>query len=407
MRKYISSLIIGRYENSIDYKQRNTEGNRSIDIFNKEKDILNIPEKKEKFLKAAIALQKEGLIKIKWEDPDNIIDKIHFKLRDIDTFYNISGIKKKDLLIDETLRKIEAIMIDIKQPWIIEYLSSLKYELISKKKIPSVIQNKGDFLFDSLIGLDEVITGEESMLERIFSKKYLKNSKKFEKDIRSTIVSIIRNFSKIDSNLEDEEVLNAIGIEKTDNDLYIKGNMKIKIKGEIINLGKFIYGIGLNKETLRNLEIIECSATKIISIENKANFIMEAKSSNSNDLIIFSSGFYSPAQKKFLLKINEFIKGREDIEYYHSGDFDFNGFNIYVYIKNNIFENLKPYKMNKELFIQNIKYAEDINEKGYKSDYRGKLEKLLTEKQYEEFHDIIKEILKTNKVLEQEALLFD
>lgn len=63
--------------------------------------------------------------------------------------------------------------------------------------------------------------------------------------------------------------------------------------------------------------------------------------------------------------------------------------------------------MSRELFIQNIKYAVDINEKGYKNDYKGKLEKLLARKEYEQFHDIIKEILKTNKVIEQEALLLD
>lgn len=73
-----------------------------------------------------------------------------------------------------------------------------------------------------------------------------------------------------------------------------------------------------------------------------------------------------------------------------------------MFIKNNIFENLKPFKMSKQLFLENIEFAEDMPNKAYVEKIAG----LLDRKEYEEFHDIIKEILRTGRILEQEALLF-
>jgi len=107
-----------------------------------------------------------------------------------------------------------------------------------------------------------------------------------------------------------------------------------------------------------------------------------------------------------LLQIKDYYckkNGNTAVEYYHSGDFDFGGFNIFVFIKNNIFENLKPYKMSKELFLENIEFAEEMENKEYKEKMAG----LLKRKEYEEFHEVIKEILRTGKILEQEALLFN
>lgn len=323
-------MIIKKYEGSKAYKDGKKNGNMSIDIYEKEKKILNDPYKLKKFNETITELMKYDLIKVTWVDKNNIADKIHFNLKNIDKFYEMSEIEKKDTLLENTLISIEVVKNNITQYWIIDYLNSLIDEAKSKRNLPKVIEQKGENLFNSLLGIDDVMKNEDTMLERLFSKKYLKNSKAFEKTMRGIIVSIIRKFNKdIDPELEEAEILELVGIEKTNNDLHIKGNMKIRLNSEIIDLGKMVYGTSLNKETLRNLEIVECSATKVISIENKANFLTEAKTSTSEELLIFSSGFFSPIEKQFLLQIKDYYHNRGKgtaVEYYHSGDYDFGGF---------------------------------------------------------------------------------
>jgi len=55
------------------------------------------------------------------------------------------------------------------------------------------------------------------------------------------------------------------------------------------------------------------------------------------------------------------------------------------------------------MFLENIEFAEEIENKEYTEKVTGLLER----QEYEEFHAVIKEILRTGKILELEALLFD
>ena len=56
--------------------------------------------------------------------------------------------------------------------------------------------------------------------------------------------------------------------------------------------------------------------------------------------------------------------------------------------------------MNKEIFLKNISYAKELTENDI-----NKLNIYLKDPRYEQFYEVIKVMIKTNKKLEQEALM--
>jgi len=407
VEKLLLKWIIEKYEGSKKFKESVLEGNMSVNLISK-KEYYDDKNYKQRFSinDYAKQLENQGLVKIIWHSKDNIIDKVQISLTNIDTIYNIGNIPRVNELLNNVIREIDNYIDKLTVPWISTYMIFLKSRIEKDRRLPSIISDgrKRWILFNTIKGVDELTNDSQSMLARVFSKKYLMNSKVFENEVQSTLVGLVKKFKPdIELELSDDEILEEIGIEKTNNELSLKGPMKLALGTKIIDLSNFIYGVGLNSPTLKNATILEVKIDRIISVENKANFLYECESAGQNDLILFSSGFYNPYQRKFLRILDEFIcKKRETIAYYHCGDYDYGGINIYKHIKNEIFTKLQPYKMNVKMYVENLSFAEPILDKAYVE----KLRKLLSDENISELHEVIEKIISEEKVLEQESLLF-
>lgn len=404
MKDIIARWIIERYENSENFKKQVKEGNMSVNVLKKEEyeasQNYNI---RIAINRVAIDMDKEGLIKLKWYDRNNLIEKIHFNLKDMDLFYSIAGVVPKDNILSSLESELERLYNRVNVNWIKLFAQDLLSEVKLKKKIPSILEQKKEKLFLALLGIDDIVINNDSMLERVFSKKYLGNSKVFEKYIRKSLITVVKKYNPhIDTEMEDVDVLSEIGIIKTDNDLHLKGNIQINIDGKIIDLDSFPRGVGIDSFTLDDIEIVGSNIDRVISVENKANFIYEMQQAKPKDFIVFSAGFYNPKQRKFLCKLREFIDKKGNVEYYHSGDLDLGGLNIFNHIKTEIFPCLLPYKMDNKIFYEYIEFAELIED----DKYVGKLNSLLSKDSFACFHEVIKSMVAENKFLEQESLLF-
>lgn len=405
MEKDIAKRIIEKYEKSSKSNKNIKQGNMSINFlsfkeYNKDSNFkyrISINE-------AAVRLERIKLVSIKWISKDNIIEKISFKLEDVDKFYDIAEVERKIDILNDVFNELEIYKRNIKHINIKNMIYDLKKQLLEKHKIPKLIEDneKRKLILNALRGIDEILNNEETIYERVFSKKYLGNSKKFEKHLRANIVSLIKKYFLDFSELDDDQVLNSIGIEKTTNELHIKGNIRFMLSNKNIDLSNFIYGIALNSQTIKELELIDFTFNKVISVENKANFNYLC-SREDNTLIIFSSGFYSPSQKRFLNSLyGKIIKINDKIRFYHWGDIDLGGINIYKNIKRYIFSNVEPYKMDIDIIKENIVYCENIEE----DKYIQKLKKLLEDDCIKEMHDVIKFLIERRLTLEQESLIF-
>jgi len=194
--------------------------------------------------------------------------------------------------------------------------------------------------------------------------------------------------------MEDSDVLEQLNIEEYAQELCIKGSLRIEIDHVEVDTKDYRYGVVLNTQTLKHAVVLDNpQIRKIITIENKANFVAEPYEEGT--LILFSHGFFTPIEKIFLQNLYEKIQGQK-VDYLHSGDMDYGGVRIFQYIKKNIFPELVPYRMDVGTFIKFEAYSEVISE--------SCLEKI------REIHepllqDTIDLIVKTGRVLEQEGYL--
>lgn len=386
-------FIIDQYERSSKWNN-GTSGNASFRIEEKHYKIAG----KNTLISEAKDLENTGLLKIRWvKGYYNIdIEKVEYPLLNMEHFYRLTNRKPKYIVVEEQKKLVKEYLHTFKKPWIRNYIELEVLPKLDKGDYEKNLEKMEQF-YQCLSGLDQL---ESPMFKRVFSKRYLNNSKAFEKELQKKIISIARRYADFADEamecyfMEDSDVLNQLYIEEYSQELYVKGKLQIEVEGSLVNTGYFPYGTVLNSQTIKNAVILDNPhITKIVTIENKANFIAEPMEEGT--LILFSHGYFSPLERKFLKELAESLS-EQPVTYLHSGDLDFGGICIFRYIKNRIFPQLKPYRMDKDTFVKYKSYGERMEE--------VTLEKL---KRMEEpmLQDLIHVIIETGLVIEQEAYL--
>lgn len=381
-------VIIDQYERSAKWNN-DILGNTSLRIEEKHYKDLG----KNQLINGAKELEEKELLKIKWvKGYHNIdIEKLEYPLVNLTHFYQLANRIPKYEIVKQQLNMVHSYYNRIKSTWIRNYIELEVLPRLEKGNYETD-HEKMVLILQCLSGLDQLVT---PMLKRIFSKRFLKNSKVFEKQLQAMIVRLARKYSdEIEDTMEDSDVLSQLYIEEYSQELYVKGSIRIEVEGNTIDTGNFPYGTVLNTQTIKNSIILDNpQIIKILTIENKANFIAEPFQEGT--LIIFSHGYFTPLERVFLKRLKDKLS-EQRVEYLHSGDMDFGGVRIFGYIKNRIFPEVQPFRMDLETFRRYLVYAEPIEESA--------LEKL---KKCNEplLQVVINQIIDTGLVIEQEAYL--
>lgn len=381
-------LIIEQYERSSKWNN-DRKGNSSFRIEEKHYRLLG----KELLINEAKELEKQGLIKIRWVKGyyNQDIEKVEYPLGNLDTFYQRANRIPKYRQMEVLFNLVKDYNHRIRSPWIRHYTENdvLPRILAGTEKRET---RELELLYRCLLGLDQL---EAPMYKRIFSKRFLGNSKLFEKELEDKILRIARKyFEDIEDTMGDIEVLSQLNIEEYAQELCLKGSLLVEVDGSIIDTGIFPYGTVLNTQTLKKAIILDNPHLKrVLTIENKANYV--AKDYEEGTLVIFSHGYFTPLEREFLLQLREKLKGQE-VLYQHSGDLDYGGVRIFQYIRNRIFPKLQPYHMDINVFDEYFPYGEPMAE--------GPMDKL---RQIQEplLQDLINRMLETGLSIEQETFL--
>ena len=170
------------------------------------------------------------------------------------------------------------------------------------------------------------------------------------------------------------------------------------INNEIIEYKRETLGSYINSYNIRNMQNLKIeNATKIMFIENKANYIDYIYNKKAIDeFVVYHGGMYSPIKGEFFKKL---YKAAGNIELYHWSDMDIGGFKIFTRLKE-IIPSVQPYKMDKVAF-----YDKQGCWKKMEKEYMEKLIKMRSDSKYQIFHELIDEMLKNCSKLEQEAFL--
>lgn len=405
-RTHIIQVILDKYESGNDwknYKNSEVHGNRSIKIEQALYDEIGRTELNRQVLK----LQKEGLLvdgrgkKSGWEQRGSELDRITYRLENIREFYARDGRTPKYELCDRELEEFKGAIETLKQSqpvwkdWLACCIEELE-QCLAQEKIPDIYKKKKEVYFQTLVALNGLT---EPVYERVFSKHYLGDSKRFQENIRDTMVrqakKWMREIEDVADVMGEDEILAQMNIETYHQELAVKGGLKLQIQGKEVDLSGFAYGTVLNAQTLKYAEIPEKQEIrKIITIENKANFV--SADYEEGTLFLFSHGFFTPKEREFLKRLREKLKNTP-VEYYHTGDLDYGGIRIFSYIQKNIFPELKPLWMDRETFEI---YRKEATPR--KQDYLDKIVKMQVP---ESLEDLRRCILENKCTIEQESML--
>jgi len=381
-------LILDQYERSSKWKG-DLSGNASFRVEEEHYQLLG----KRTLVQEAKKLEEKQLLRIRWVKGyrNEDIEKVEYSLTDIEQFYIQLNRTPKYQFMGLKMDMVLAFFEQIRSTWIRKYTELDVLPRLHKGTDKQSFEELQK-LFLCFAGIDKL---EAPIFKRVFSKRYLKNSKVFEKELQDKIIRIARKHSEeIEDTMEDVEVLSQLYIEEYAQELSVKGSLRLEVAGSEIDTGIFPYGTVLNTQTIKNATVLDnLRITKVLTIENKANYVSEPY--EEGKLIIFSHGYFSPLEREFLKQLRNKLAGQEVI-YLHSGDLDYGGVRIFQHIRKRIFPKVQTYRMDLETYEQYIFYGEPMEP--------GPLEKL---KRFDEplLQAVINRMIETGLVIEQEVYL--
>jgi len=387
LEKKIILKLIHKYEKSKSFHEE-SQRKVALNASNLD-DYLKSADEKSRYHDVIKTLYKKGFVDIEWEhlEEDNLLKRLILNLDALEEIYEAYHYKSKFVRLREAVEDLDSL------PCL-----GITNEL---KKEVNVFLNKGKFhkywpddrekrldlikVFSNLQSIDE-------MTERLFSIKCFGDSKYFEKKVKSRLLSIIRTYDKLD--LEDNEILEGLGITQNPNEILLCGQLKIKLD-DWIDLSCFPYGTSINKETIHHIDALKVEANRIVTIENKAVYYEYIRDKKETELVIYLGGFFGRSTRKFISLLNNVI---ENIEFFHLSDVDLGGFRIFDYLNHQLSLEVIPLHMGVEDLEKKDLYAQAFNQ-----SYEKKLKDYLEKYPKSVFKDVIEIILEKKIRLEQEA----
>ncbi len=371
--------------------------------------------KRDEIHQAVTELSEKGIIEVKWSKYKHgeEIEKIYLNYDQVDKAYEKTGIVPKQ----QKLQTIRRILTPLQEhPWDWVRLFWQHYDdSLSRNHTAGLDINEPKGHEDLVKTLLHLPTMKEGTTKRVLSHSLFHDTKYFEKNVQSRLLSIYKRFGNNEMET-DIEYLDAIGIVDTPKLTRISGPLVFICNGVTTNISGLPGGIGLTFETISNLEIIQISAKRIILIENLTAYNeflsgsvkeeveeLHISGNPTDNLVIYTGGFPHHALRKLLLKLKNFLEEQNsNIKVFHWGDIDYGGILIYEHLRNNYFPKLEPLFMNVYIYQKHCDYGLEFT-----PGYEEKLVLLLENKSYMHWKSLIEAIIKNKKRLEQESLLIN
>jgi len=318
----------------------------------------------EDFHRDAELLEQYGDIMLVWENRGYTLKKMKLNIDHLDEVYRILGRKKKDDGLSDYAEVYRRFSESTEEPVIRQYCLE-QIAAVNEGKKP---QKSPDEIVIFLIALQEVLRNKEEVYERIFSIKLfdipefqaacarvgVKSATKLFGSLKSGIVKVLEkygNYADITEHAETEsEKINMIlcshMIVPNMSMVLIKGNgLLIFDNGDSIRLhAEEITPVYSRK--LDHLVLAKTKAHRVITVENKTNFLMMNK---DDSFVVFVSGYHKSGQQKLIQSIHS--NNNHVSQWLHFGDLDPWGFDILEKLKTRTKVPFEPWQMGESEYL--------------------------------------------------------
>ena len=391
--KDIISRLLDIYERRNGYAKR-PEELRSIQFeVSKEYPIYKDRYDNEKYRDINTAIEKNvaaGLI-IAEKDQTGRYSKIKLNIARVDECYallkrtSIPDQCKKVLSVLEKANNAECLLIG-------RIVSDFCEQIKAYKKLPYDLGYDARRVGEVLQVLEAVTKLTSETYIRNFSTALFKDSKRFQREYRSTIESILFNYT--DDVVEKDDILGYYNLYENPTYVLIKGNARICFDESAIELSEMPGGIALSNGSLAGIHKISVKADKVITVENLTTY---HDCDEQDAVYIYLGGYHNTSKQKLLELIYE---NNGDKEYYHEGDLDVYGFLI---LMNLIDKTQIPFK---PLFMD-LGTIERFYRAGLYKNLSARDRKVITSKkdgQLSAYKDVLEYMLANDCKVEQESI---
>ena len=389
-QKAILTALLNKFEKSKTYRGENVV-NQSFQVkpteFFKEydSDFANLDEQDD-FENELYALEQAELICL--QKKNGVIKSIDMVLPAKDSIYSLLGRME--------LKQLENSQIDTYRSCLgkNEVLDSFCNAQIKRLEERKKAEYDMPVAEEIIRILEYICDNEEEILERELSIELFSNSKTFEKDYRSKVLTVLRkygDFNDIIENVPDEReqghaILAEFNISpnptyisfKGEGVLWLKDRKKVEISSSM--------PIAIGSDSIDMIETIEVATQRIVTVENLTSF---NRVHDEKTFFIYLAGYHNTAKQNFIRKIAE---SNHEKEWFHFGDIDPDGFYILEHLKKKTGIAFEPLCMSinelktysnycKTLEDNDIKKAQSLIDKGlfveemrYMLDKNAKLE---------------------------------
>lgn len=401
----ILSILLDKYEASEVF----TKGySRRRVIYKPESDqelIKKIadPLEKEEFFKIVYQLKKQNLIDFDWVrfEENNLIKNIWLITEEnsLVESYELCQRTPKDELAAEILQLFREQSSVTKTQWILDLFEAIleEAEIVGKSWRFALSLRQTKEVCKVLALLDSC--SSTNIDKRILSVNLFSDSKYFERYVQKKLLQVIaRYLLEWYNDLTDREKLQQMGIGFAPEILYFTGPIELVLENnEKINYTFFSKGNYLGVDMLSEIKRIDCHYSKVVTIENLANYYWYIHNERDcKTLVIYTGGFLTRHQSTFL----KLLKLEKDTELLHWGDIDLGGFRILLQIQT-ILPEIQSLKMDVATFEQYSKVRKKVSK-----EYIQKIKVCLKKKEFKPFKEVLEKIVEHEQILEQEAELY-
>ena len=391
--KDIISRLLDIYERRNGYAKR-PEELRSIQFeVSKEYPIYKDRYDNEKYRDINTAIEKNvaaGLI-IAEKDQTGRYSKIKLNIARVDECYALlkrTSIPDQCKEVLSVLEKVDCSESDFINRIVNDFCEQIKVY----KKLPYDLGYDARRVEEVLQVLATVSKLTSETYIRNFSTALFKDSKRFQREYRSTIEGIL--FDYTDDVVEKDDILGYYNLYENPTYVLIKGNARICFDESAIELSEMPGGIALSNGSLAGIHKISVKADKVITVENLTTY---HDCDEQDAVYIYLGGYHNTSKQKLLELIYE---NNGDKEYYHEGDLDVYGFLI---LENLISKTQIPFKP----LLMDVETIEQFYRTGLYKTLTARDKKMIDSKkdgQLSAYKDVLEYMLEYNCKVEQESI---
>ncbi|WP_151191866.1 Wadjet anti-phage system protein JetD domain-containing protein [Desulfotomaculum copahuensis] len=365
---------------------------------------------KEEINSVALALQRQGLIEIRWVkyEENNLIGKVALQAERLPDVYALLGRHPRAAQLT-TLAGLARHYARGAAPWAQDFLHTAACRLEAGEPTGYFQPERGqaERLFKVI---REIGLLPEEVPCRIFSLRVLGDSKAFN-SLAGTVARIIRDFHpdwggagrenrpEMDAG-EIKQVLAEMGVVDNPQHIFISGGLDFDTGERLVRVSDFFPDLGLPAEMVDRLTVKNVTADYVLTVENLTSFYQFIKNRRDNFLAVYLGGYHNLLRRRFLSKLKAFLDGTgRAVPFYHWGDIDYGGFSIFVHLQKRCLPGLKPLFMDVPTLERYRRFASPFT-----AAYGRRLRILLKDADYRIFHPVITKMLQEGVRLEQECV---